>query len=227
MFPCDDFYQGIITFRSMVVALWGEVSALWRQCSAQTCRWWCLCCNKWVCWLVTVLLAVLLAVLVVVYAVFSVIVATTCWGTCFLLFMIVLMTNRGDVSFSCLWAPAGPPADPTRDGPPTIKITEPADGATFPDGDKVAITFTATASDPDGTALTGSAVQWEEFLDTSPATYQQLGEGTQIAVTLPQRPVDVASNRLSAYAINANVTGTNGRTASDSVNISVGRIRLT
>jgi len=36
----------------------------WRQqqeqrCREQECNWWCLCCNKWFCWLVTVLVRVI------------------------------------------------------------------------------------------------------------------------------------------------------------------------
>lgn len=30
-----------------------------QQCREQECNWWCLCCNKWFCWLVTLILRVL------------------------------------------------------------------------------------------------------------------------------------------------------------------------
>ena len=30
-----------------------------RRCREQECNWWCLCCNKWFCWLVTVLVRVI------------------------------------------------------------------------------------------------------------------------------------------------------------------------
>lgn len=30
-----------------------------RQCKRRKCKWWCLCCNKWLCWLYTVILRVI------------------------------------------------------------------------------------------------------------------------------------------------------------------------
>ncbi|MCC6281807.1 MAG: hypothetical protein IT262_14460 [Saprospiraceae bacterium] len=37
-----------------------------RRCREQDCNWWCACCNKWFCWIVTVLVRVLVWVLVTV-----------------------------------------------------------------------------------------------------------------------------------------------------------------
>ncbi|MEP7232139.1 MAG: hypothetical protein ABI691_17895 [Ginsengibacter sp.] len=37
-----------------------------RRCREQDCNWWCACCNKWFCWLVSVLLKVIVWVIVTV-----------------------------------------------------------------------------------------------------------------------------------------------------------------
>ena len=42
------------------------VSSLERQCREQDCNWWCLCCNKWFCWLVVVVVKVVTWVLITV-----------------------------------------------------------------------------------------------------------------------------------------------------------------
>src|SRR5512141_274130 len=36
------------------------------QCKEQDCNWWCLCCNKWLCWIVTIIVEVVVWVLVTV-----------------------------------------------------------------------------------------------------------------------------------------------------------------
>jgi hypothetical protein len=42
------------------------VSQQQQQCEEQDCNWWCLCCNKWICWIVTVVVEVVVWVLVTV-----------------------------------------------------------------------------------------------------------------------------------------------------------------
>jgi hypothetical protein len=37
-----------------------------RRCKQQACNWWCLCCNKWFCWLVTVVVKVITRIIVTV-----------------------------------------------------------------------------------------------------------------------------------------------------------------
>lgn len=45
-----------------------------RQCVAQPCNWWCLCCNKWFCFLVTLLVRVITWVLVTITRLVTVVV---------------------------------------------------------------------------------------------------------------------------------------------------------
>jgi hypothetical protein len=44
----------------------GWVTRTERQCREQDCNWWCLCCNKWVCWLVTLVVRVVMWVLITI-----------------------------------------------------------------------------------------------------------------------------------------------------------------
>lgn len=37
-----------------------------RRCREQECNWWCLCCNKWLCWIVTVVVRVVVWIVVTV-----------------------------------------------------------------------------------------------------------------------------------------------------------------
>ena len=223
--PCAFFYVLVGEFFSRLISFWSPVVAPWRACTAQRCRWWCLCCNKWLCWIILIVVAIVLAVLWFVLFVVSLLLVPICWGTCLIL-VVLAAIGRLPVPNCFAGAPAPVPGGPPP-APPTVSITQPAAQASLPDGDTVPITFTATALDPDGSALTGAAVRWEEDLVTVPATYQLLGIGTQIAVTLPHRPIDVSANLPSNYHIMVTATGTNGRTASDEVSITVGRVQIT
>ena len=42
------------------------VSRTEQRCREQDCNWWCACCNKWFCWLVTIVVRVVTWVLVTV-----------------------------------------------------------------------------------------------------------------------------------------------------------------
>lgn len=42
------------------------VSRTERQCREQACNWWCVCCNKWFCWLVTVVVKVVTWIVVTI-----------------------------------------------------------------------------------------------------------------------------------------------------------------
>jgi hypothetical protein len=224
---CRQIWQFVQWIPVVIERIWTIfVSTPWRLCSAQTCRWWCLCCNKWICWILVIISAILAIVFIILYIVLSITVLTICESLCILLTFLQGPTDRPSPQCFAYGPAPGTGPDPSQSVPPTVSITQPTNQAGFPEGDTVPITFTATAFDPDGTALTGSAVRWYEDLITVPATFRLLGEGTQISLTLPHRPIDESKNQPSDYYIRVTATGTNGRTASASVNIRVGRVRL-
>ena len=39
----------------------------WRMCSASPCSWWCLCCNRWLCWIALILVAIITFVFWLLY----------------------------------------------------------------------------------------------------------------------------------------------------------------
>lgn len=92
-FRCWTSYASIIEwFRREI---WSWVTRTWQECTRRKCKWWCACCNKWFCWLVTALVAVVTvifeAVVIVVATVVCVVInawclvcTTICWLGCLL-----------------------------------------------------------------------------------------------------------------------------------------------
>ena len=65
------------------------VATPWRQCSAQrTCSWWCLCCEKWLCWISLILVAILVIVFAILYTLVAVLTLIACETTCVVLFIL-------------------------------------------------------------------------------------------------------------------------------------------
>lgn len=61
---CRDVDTWITSTIQTPVTNW--ITSTWRACTAAPCNWWCLCCNKWFCWLVVALVAVVVLVAVVI-----------------------------------------------------------------------------------------------------------------------------------------------------------------
>jgi hypothetical protein len=221
---CAFTYEVVGAIATNIVAIWRWVAVQWVRCAAQPCTWWCLCCNKWGCWIGLIIVGILVTIILVIFLILSIIFVLVCWAVCLI---IVFLTAIGRLPVpNCVAPNPAPGPAPPPQVPPTVTITQPASQASFPDGDTIPIVFTATAVDADGSPLSGAAVRWQEFLGTVPNTWRELGQGTQISVTLPHRPIDAAANRPSGYDITVRATGTNGLTASDSVSIMVGRVRI-
>jgi hypothetical protein len=220
---CAFLYTAVSAEFELIVRIWGEFTRRIGECTAQRCRWWCLCCNIWLCWILVIIIAIVVAILWLIWTVITILTVPVCWGTCILIFVFTLGGNFGRWNLNCFASdPTPAPSGPTV---PSVSIVEPQFRAVFPDGDTVPITFRADAYGPDGTALTGSAVRWEEYLvGTVPGQYRLIGEGADIAATLPRRPADVAANLPSDYTIRVTATATTGRTASDSVYFVVGPV---
>jgi hypothetical protein len=185
-----------------------------------------LCCNKWLCWVLLIVAAIVLLVVFLVMLVIALVAVVICWVLCVFFFVFSLGGNRGRANLNCFAGASAPPPGPSPPPPPTVTITQPSDGASFPEGDTVPITFAATAVAADGSPLAAAAVRWEESILSIPPTSRAIGEGSQLAVVLPQRPVDVATNRPSEYFVRVIATAGNGSTAADSVNFTVGRVRI-
>lgn len=56
----------------------------WRMCSASPCSWWCLCCNRWLCWIALILVAIITFVFWLLYPT-VITLLTSCENLCVLL----------------------------------------------------------------------------------------------------------------------------------------------
>jgi hypothetical protein len=81
---CNLFWRMIQQIGSAARSLWQPVYGAWKMCSEQPCSWWCLCCNKWLCWFLVILLAILMIVIIVLYVIMSFVGVVICELLCIL-----------------------------------------------------------------------------------------------------------------------------------------------
>ena len=116
---CVSCYSTLVdVWRSIIVQIWNWVSARWQECRRASCDWWCLCCNKWLCWIV---LIIILVVVFIVWLIIEVVVVVLCtlvliWCVlCRVICWIGCLGNQGcvdncvnncpDFSFEVDWDP--------------------------------------------------------------------------------------------------------------------------
>ena len=201
MYFCSGFYQLAGQPQFLWKAFFSVVTTPWKYCSAQPCSWWCLCCNRWLCWITLIVLAILMFVLFILYYVFVIVATISCSSLCVL--FVVLQAIGRSPTFSCFGT--GPLPQPLPDTPSrSIQITAPAKGSTFIDG--TTITFTAVATEPDGSQVQNPDVRWAVvFGPDNPQI--PLGMGLTIMAVVSRNPDDVAANRASTQTISALVMG--------------------
>lgn len=210
---CSDTYLLLTSLTTRIVELykliWNEVLV----CARQRCRWWCLCCEHWLCWIGLAIAAILTTILLIVEVLVSVAVITTCWGTCILIFIFTFGGNFGRASLNCFVADPTPPAPAPR---PTVRVTVPDPHTPerfFLPTDVV--TFAAVAEDVDGTPLTGMALAW--FDTFGGISDRPLGTGTPIDVTLELLADDAAAGRVTHHTVTVVATGADGTTSRPAV----------
>lgn len=62
--------------------VWRWITTTWTACTVAPCNWWCLCCNKWLCWIFLIVLTILSAVLYVVLVITIGLVCIACYILC-------------------------------------------------------------------------------------------------------------------------------------------------
>src|SRR5436190_10473285 len=72
-FDCFTSTAGIYRWFEFTILRW--IAMTWRTCSAAPCVWWCLCCNRWLCWIALILIAI---VSVVIWLVVEIIIVVVC-----------------------------------------------------------------------------------------------------------------------------------------------------
>jgi hypothetical protein len=93
---CEPVYQWLWENIWQSVSQWA--TDLMRRCTRQRCRWSCLCCNKWFCWIVAILVLIVVFLLVVIATIVVTIVCGICYIVCLLLCLggVVLTGGKSD-----------------------------------------------------------------------------------------------------------------------------------
>ncbi len=81
-FSCYTVLQQV--YQSVLVPVWTWITTTWTQCVEQDCNWWCLCCNKWLCWISLIVIAVLSFVVFLILEIIAVVVCTVISVWCIL-----------------------------------------------------------------------------------------------------------------------------------------------
>jgi hypothetical protein len=145
---CREFWRFAQAAGRIAETFWQWVSVPWQYCSAQPCVWWCLCCNRWVCWLALIALAVLLIVFYVLIVVTFFIALVVCELLCLL--FAVLQAPSGKITLRCFQYSDLPV--PPANRPPAAQTTGPYNGRVGQ-----AVQMSASGStDPEGSALTAT-----------------------------------------------------------------------
>lgn len=191
--PCAFFYEVVGTLATRIVDVWTWVASVVQRCGANRCTWWCLCCDRWGCWIAVVVLGVVLTVVLVIFILMAVLLVVVCWIVC-VIAAILEALGRGTVP-NCF---AGtPPPPPPANRPPTAVTDGPYNGRV---GQMIAMSA-AASTDPEGTPLTAS---WT------------LGDGT----TLTGLTISHAYSNVGVFTVTVTVSdGALTSTATTTANI--------
>lgn len=72
-----------------------------RRCDRQPCNWWCLCCNKWFCWLVVLIATIIVFIVYIIIITIVTVVCGVCFIVCFVL-CIFFWISRQTPMENCL-----------------------------------------------------------------------------------------------------------------------------
>lgn len=123
MGSCFDCYVSLVSiYKWFVFTILGWISRSWKTCTKAPCDWWCLCCNKWLCWIALILIAIISVVIALIVeiliAVFCTAIALWCLG-CNGICFIGCFGNAGCVANCLKTAPCGGPSVEIDWSPPS------------------------------------------------------------------------------------------------------------
>jgi uncharacterized protein YacL len=117
---CATFFEWIWDEFWASVSQW--ISDTFRRCSRRRCRWWCLCCNRWLCWIGVVLVAILAFLLTLILSIIAIIACALCYIVCIILCILGLLFGNTETD-ACIekWCQGlpresdeEPPVDPQK-----------------------------------------------------------------------------------------------------------------
>ena len=66
----------------------------WRKCSKRKCKKWCLCCNKWLCWLALIFVAIITFILVLILTIIATVICIICFPLCWIVCGLACALNK-------------------------------------------------------------------------------------------------------------------------------------
>ena len=137
---CTWWWQQIFS-REFLTDKWNYyVASPWRWCSSRPCTPWCLCCDRWLCWIGVIILAIVVIIVWIVWSLFSLMITTWCETLCVI---ATIFKNREGTCFESR-GNAAPTA--VTDGPYSglvgQAIAMSAAGSTDAEGDPLSATWT-------------------------------------------------------------------------------------
>jgi hypothetical protein len=66
---CREFWRFTQAYGQIFLSMWSWIATPWRICTAQSCTWWCLCCNIWLCWIALIIVGIILLILYILLVV--------------------------------------------------------------------------------------------------------------------------------------------------------------
>jgi hypothetical protein len=79
----------------------------WRACSRRKCKWWCACCNRWLCWLALVLIAIAGFALILIAYLIALLACWACFAVCIVLCVFFWIFQRTPLDNCINWCNSG------------------------------------------------------------------------------------------------------------------------
>jgi hypothetical protein len=143
-FNCFTSLVSVYKWFEYTILRW--ISSTWTTCTAAACIWWCLCCNKWLCWIALIIIAIVVTIIwlivEIVLAVFCAIIAIWCLLV-YLICFLGCLGQKGCMDNCINQAPTATSVEISWDYPTTKTGSTTPRGANEPGGEG-----TTTAPDP-------------------------------------------------------------------------------
>ena len=202
---CREFWRFTQAYGRVFLSLWEIVAAPWRWCTAQPCTWWCLCCNRWLCWIVLIAVAHLLLVLYLMFVITMFVILVFCESLCILLAIITAVRGPAVRCFQYSDLPT-PPAQPVNQ-PPVARTNGPYNGIV---GQAIQMSA-AGSTDPEGATLFATWDFGDGAIGSGLSTNHAYVNVGTYTVT-----VSVSDGSLSSTAVTtANIVGIGGWNPND------------
>src|SRR5262245_14028966 len=101
--------------------MWQLVVRLWKLCINQSCTWWCLCCNVWLCIFLAIFITLLAVIFTILFEVWIFVLLVACETLCVLM-TILSSGGQNPPNFMCFDYSKHPPPPPPPPPPPLLAL---------------------------------------------------------------------------------------------------------